>query len=101
MQSTTDLVLLPEDAGLTWDRVGAAHKSEQIVSKPLPLFCPVSKSMEDSGLEAADGVNVREKIVPDFGRIDVGALCGRKHAESLRGVRSSGATGPRKTSPSL
>jgi len=58
-QSTTDLVLLSEDAGLSRYCFRGAGQCEQVVSQDRPLFGPVSESLEHHRLEAANRVRCR------------------------------------------
>jgi hypothetical protein len=86
VQSTTDLVLLPVDAGLSRDGVAVSCECQQIVTKNLPRFCLVAGSRKHECLEATDWMNRREEIVPNLGWIDDCALGFWKHSSRVRGV---------------
>ena len=80
MPITTDLVLLVEGTGLTRDSFGRTGKDKQVVAEHLPLVSLVSEGLKYDSFEPTHRMHVRQKIIPDFGRVDVGVLRSWKHA---------------------
>ena len=80
MQITTDLVLLAEGTGVTRDGSGRTGKDKQVVAERLPRLSLVSEGLKYDGFELTLRMHVRQKAVPDFGRVDVGVLRSWKHA---------------------
>jgi hypothetical protein len=48
--------------------------NEKIVSESLPGFSPIAKGQEHDGLETTDRMSDRKEVVPDFSRLNAGAL---------------------------